>query len=265
MVVPKTSEQRTEIEHTITSNILFQTMDDDARQTIVDAMSEKLFHPGDVIIKQGDMGDFYYVISEGLCDVFKNGNKVVEVHKGSGFGELALLYDAPRAATVVAQTEVRTWALDRTTFKQVVVGTTMKKRELYQEFLKGVAILSTLSDNELMNLADALVPMKVKSGEIVVRQGDKNADRFYIVEEGQLKAEIEGIEGEVCARMERGSYFGERALLKDEPRAATVTATEDGKLLAMDRAAFLRLMGPMSDILARNMEVYSKYHPTKSD
>lgn len=107
--------------------------------------------------------------------------------------------------------------------------------------------------------------MKVKSGEIVVRQGDKNADRFYIVEEGQLKAEIEGIEGEVCARMERGSYFGERALLKDEPRAATVTATEDSKLLAMDRAAFLRLMGPMSDILARNMEVYSKYHPTKSD
>lgn len=162
--MPKTSEQRTEIEHTITSNILFQTMDDDARQTIVDAMSEKLFHPGDVIIKQGDMGDFYYVISEGLCDVFKNGNKVVEVHKGSGFGELALLYDAPRAATVVAQTEVRTWALDRTTFKQVVVGTTMKKRELYQEFLKGVAILSTLSDNELMNLADALVPVSGRRG-----------------------------------------------------------------------------------------------------
>jgi CRP-like cAMP-binding protein len=56
-----------------------------------------------------------------------------------------------------------------------------------------------------------------------------------------------------------GSYFGERALIKDEPRAATVTATAPSRCLAMDRAAFLRLLGPITDLLARNMEVYTKY------
>jgi hypothetical protein len=98
-----------------------------------------------------------------------------------------------------------------------------------------------------------------RAGDVVVRQGDAQADRFYIVEEGECKAEMEGVAGEVCARMGRGAYFGERALLTDAPRAATVTAVVDTKCLAMDRAAFVRIMGPLSDLLRRNMEVYDKF------
>lgn len=52
------------------------------------------------------------------------------------------------------------------------------------------------------------------SSEAVVSQGDAHADRFYIVEEGELKAEIRGVPGEVCERLRCGSYFGERALIK---------------------------------------------------
>jgi CRP-like cAMP-binding protein len=70
---------------------------------------------------------------------------------------------------------------------------------------------------------------------------------------------MEGVAGEVCPRMGRGAYFGERALLFDAPRAATVTAVADTKCLAMDRAAFVRIMGPLTDLLSRNMEVYDKF------
>jgi cAMP-dependent protein kinase regulator len=130
---------------------------------------------------------------------------------------------------------------------------------MYEAFLSRVPILSTLTREEVLTIADCLVPETVSAGTAVVRQGDAAADRFYIVEEGELKAEIEGIEGEVCDRMGPGSYFGERALIKDMPRAATVTAVTDTKLLAMDRAAFLRLLGPITDLLARNMELYEAY------
>jgi CRP-like cAMP-binding protein len=47
--------------------------------------------------------------------------------KGMGFGELALLYDSPRAATVVASSAVQTWAIDRVSFKRVMIGTTIRK------------------------------------------------------------------------------------------------------------------------------------------
>lgn len=63
----------------------------------------------------------------------------------------------------------------------------------------------------------------------------------------------------MCDRLKRGSYFGERALLTEAPRAATVTAVVDSSLLAMDRASFIRLMGPLNELLQRNFEVYEKY------
>lgn len=56
--------------------------------------------------------------------------------------------------------------------------------------------------------------MSFAPGEVVVSQGDTHADRFYVVEDGELKAEIRGVPGEVCDRLRCGSYFGERALIK---------------------------------------------------
>lgn len=260
-VIPKTPEQKAEIDAVISANILFQGMDEDARRVIVDAMDMKTFAAGDIIIRQGDPGDFYYVVSDGSCDILVNGKKVFQTGKGKSFGELALLYDAPRAATVVATSAggVRAWAVDRVTFKQVMIGTTMRKREVYEGFLRGVPILATLTHEEVLTIADALVPLRAAAGADVVVQGDAAADRFYLVEEGELKATIAGVPGEVCERLRAGAYFGERALITDAPRAATVTAVADSKLLAMDRAAFLRLLGPIADLLARNFELYERY------
>jgi cAMP-dependent protein kinase regulator len=171
------------------------------------------------------------------------------------------------------------------------------QRELYEGFLKAVPIFATLTPDEILTIADTLQPVVFKAGEAVVSQGDAHADRFYIVEDGELKAEIRGVPGEVCERLRCGSYFGERALIKvsprairtrlfchvmaartpivaliliiwappsfspgqDEPRAATVTAVALSKCLAMDRAAFLRLLGPITELLHRNLEVYSRY------
>ncbi len=59
-------------------------------------------YQNDVIIKQKDIGDFFYIIEEGLCEVFVDGvGKVMDAKEGQSFGELALMYNAPRAATVV--------------------------------------------------------------------------------------------------------------------------------------------------------------------
>lgn len=93
----------------------------------------------------------------------------------------------------------------------------------------------------------------------MVREGDAEADRFYIVEAGELKGTKEGADGEVCPRLVPGSYFGEVALINDQPRAATITAVKPSKVAAMDRAAFMRLLGPMKALLRRNMDLYGQY------
>ena len=57
------------------------------------------------------MGDFFYILASGTCDIYKDGNLVLQVSEGMGFGELALLYDSPRAATVVATSDCTVRAL----------------------------------------------------------------------------------------------------------------------------------------------------------
>ena len=258
-VIEKSPEEREEIDSAIRSNILFASLEEDQRDLIVGAMERKAFSAGDVIIRQGDMGDFYYIVTAGRCEIDVNGKKVLDVSPGMGFGELALLYDSPRAATVKALTDTRTWAIDRKTFKQVVVGSTLRKRQMYEDFLSQVPLLRGLSKGEVLTIADALQPYTFEEGEDVVEEGSEGADRFYLVVSGELKATKSGLEGEVCPRLGPGDYFGELALLEDSPRAATVTAVTRSKCVAMDRAAFLRLLGPVEDIMRRNREFYSRY------
>lgn len=93
----------------------------------------------------------------------------------------------------------------------------------------------------------------------MIKEGDVG-NIFYMVIEGSAKATkiIEGNPKDVM-KYEIGDYFGELALLKNEPRAATVLAESDLILVLLDRPMFKRLMGPLEEILKRNMEIYNQF------
>lgn len=67
---------------------------------------------------------------------------MTSIQEGGSFGELALIYGTPRAATVVAKTDlVKLWAIDRITYRAILMGSTMRKRKMYDDFLSKVQIL----------------------------------------------------------------------------------------------------------------------------
>ena len=101
--------------------------------------------------------------------------------------------------------------------------------------LVSVPIFSPLPGGSLEHLAARLVPLRVESGSVVVREGDAG-DRFYIVAEGELAVVQDGTP---IAELTPGGYFGEIALLRDVARTATVTARTDAVLYALDREDFL--------------------------
>ena len=92
---------------------------------------------GDTIIQQGDEGDNFYVVSSGVCKVFVGSRDetglVMTCATGDSFGELALMYNVPRAATVMAETNLSLWALDRGSFLSLVMKTAVDKRGKYGE------------------------------------------------------------------------------------------------------------------------------------
>jgi len=246
---------------------LLRTLDDDQKEMIVKAFSGPITkQEGENIIVQGEIGETFYLLEEGKVDVYvKKGDaeemKVHTYQPGSSFGELALMYNAPRAATCRAASECKLWQLDRVSFRVIVVAATMQKREVYAGFLKNVPILANLSDMEIMALADALAEEKYEDGSTVCTQGEPG-DYFYIIKEGTAvctKKNAETGAEDVVANLDSGKYFGEIALLTEKPRQATVKASGLLKVLALDRATFTRVFGPMDDILKRNMDQYNLY------
>ena len=177
---------------------------------------------------------------------------------GESFGELALLYNVPRAATIKADGEAVLWSLDRQTFNHIVKDAASKKRDKYEKFLESVKLLKGMDTYERSKLADAFKEQQFKSGECIIKEGEEG-DKFYIIESGDAQATKTLIEGEapvVVMHYKVGDYFGERALIKNEPRAANVIAKTDCNVVFMDRHSFKRLLGPLEDILKRNMDIY---------
>jgi cAMP-dependent protein kinase regulator len=100
-------------------------------------------------------------------------NKHVHTYENRGsFGELALLYNMPRAATIKATSNGQIWALDRQTFRRILLKSAFRKRKMYETLINSVPMLVTLQPYERMNLADALIPKVFSNGEQIIKQGN---------------------------------------------------------------------------------------------
>jgi cAMP-dependent protein kinase regulator len=145
---------------------------------------------------------------------------------GESFGELALLYNAKRAASIVTKTKCILWELDRETFINIVKESAIKKREKYEKFLKCVSIFQNLDPYELALISDALKTCNFKQNENVIKEGEYG-DIFYIIEEGTAIAtkSFSNKKPVTVKEYKKGDYFGELALLKNQVRAANIIAT----------------------------------------
>jgi cAMP-dependent protein kinase regulator len=262
LVYPKSPEQRQRLKDAVCHSLLFRTLEAKQIDQILDAMWEKLVHQGDVIIRQGDDGDNFYVIDSGVYEIhvskdgdFHNSIKVGEYNQTGSFGELALMYNQPRSATIIANTDGILWVMGRQTFRKLVLKHAFLKRQMYENFLRELEILQSLTDYERSNVADALIPIDYNQGETIIEQGEEG-DRMFFIEDGECDIYMNK---KFHKRLSKGEYFGELALLKHEPRSATVVAASPKvKLASLEVESFERLLGPCMDLIHRNTSKYLK-------
>uniref|UniRef100_A0A674P6R0 cGMP-dependent protein kinase n=1 Tax=Takifugu rubripes TaxID=31033 RepID=A0A674P6R0_TAKRU len=151
---------------------------------MVDCMFENVYTEGQLVIREGEPGNYLYVLSEGLLEVIQNGKLLGEMHAGTAFGELAILYNCKRTATVKALSEAHIWALDRQMFQTIMRQTTQARHEEYFSFLRSVSLLQGLPEQKLAKIVDCLEVDYFEKGEYIIREGEEG-NTFFIISKGE--------------------------------------------------------------------------------
>lgn len=273
--IEKSPETRRLLLSVVRHNVLFKNCSMDAHNAVVDAFECARPSAGDIVIQQGDPGDFFYIIESGALDVFvssaadekelKTGRQLV---RGDYFGELALMCNTPRAATVRVSAvsscnaansvgsmlglatspsskmeKCVLWKIDRLMYRSIVSHFSKLAYDTYVGLISNVKIAGSrrlgdiLSSNELNRLVSSLEMEEFDINEVIVRQ-NATGDYFYIITDGCVDVFVESAVGHSTpagsglgnhiAQLSRGDYFGEKALLADDVRQASCVAAKPG-------------------------------------
>lgn len=247
------AETRSDVVALLERAPLFSNFTQEEIRLIGQQMRIAHFGRGEVILREGEPGDRFYILRQGRVEVRRRDaqgleRKLIELVSGDYFGEAALLTGEPRNATIRAQTPVSAFTLDKKSFDKLVRAG-FAGRDKVDVALRRVGLLRRIPvfmdfDNfELRRVAAQLKRVTVEADQAVFYQDDPG-DNLYIVESGEVAVRLRQPNDEVVekARLGPGEYFGETALLMNIPRTATVIALRPTTLLALDAKSFTALV-----------------------
>jgi HlyB family type I secretion system ABC transporter len=232
----------------------FRFLSDEHFAALEPLLQEEHYDFGDVIVKQADPADSFYVLTHGRARALKIKSDGEEIplgvlKPGDSFGEAALAEGGKRSATVRCSTAVDVLRVARNDFLQLVQQVPelrhyiemLGRNRAVQSFLYQFSNFGRLPAPALRSMIDNLTPIGMAKGSLIIREGDA-AGPMYVIEKGRARA-FAGVNGRELnlAFYREGDFFGELSILNGAPRAASVEAFTDCQLLALEPQAVLKL------------------------
>jgi len=245
---PKTQEEMRLLVTAVKKNFNLQaalSLSDKLCNEMVEMAWKESFDAGTDVVEEGDLnGDYYYIVQEGTLDVFVKGKNVLSIKKGGSFGELALLYFAPRAATVTTTSDCVLWMVDRCHFKAILAKAAELHLSAYAKHLRSLDVMEGLTKRQRLEVANALTEMHYEGGDTVYGYGERG-DSVYMFFDGDLSLrERGGIERDrQTARSRHPLIMGEKGLSSGHPRDhSLVIKSPTAAAVMMDKTTFELLM-----------------------
>lgn len=249
--VRKDSSEKKLITDALNKNQFLKRLEPQQIREMVECMYERTFQQGSYVIRQGEPGNHIFVLKEGRLEVFQQNKLLSSIPVWTAFGELAILYNCTRTASVKAITNVKTWALDREVFQNIMRVTAQTRQEQYRNFLRSVSLLKNLPEDKLTKIMDCLEVEYYNKGDYVIREGEEG-NTFFIIAKGKVKvtqSTADHSQPQLIKNLHKGDYFGEKALISDDVRSANVIADEyDVECLVIDRDTFNQTVGTYEEL-----------------
>jgi len=219
-------------------------------QMIMQTVEYFEFAAGDTVVKQGDTGTYFFVIEKGRLAVSVNDKVVNTLERGQAFGGLALLYNCPRTATVVAKEASAVWGANGETFKMALQENSQKFFAENRRFLDSISMFDGLSAKQKTSLSQATSVEFFEANARVVTEGEAT-NAMYFVKKGSLKVlqgaavdatgKVSG--GKPVGNLRAGDSFGERSVLYNELRSSTVVTETQCELLTVGVESLKEVLG----------------------
>nr|ACX46913.1 cGMP-dependent protein kinase foraging protein [Mythimna separata] len=250
--IPKIQKSRELIKGAILDNDFMKNLEMTQIREIVDCMYPVEYAAGSLIIKERDVGSIVYVMEEGRVEVSRENKYLSTMAPGKVFGELAILYNCKRTATIKAATDCRLWAIERQCFQTIMMRTGLIRQAEYTDFLKSVPIFKDLPEDTLIKISDVLEETHYQNGDYIIRQGARG-DTFFIISKGQVKVTQKppnSNDEKFIRTLTKGDFFGEKALQGDDLRTANIIcdSPEGTTCLVIDRETFNQLISALDEI-----------------
>lgn len=244
VLVPKSEADFQFLETALDDHLVFAGLGRREKKIMINAFEKTTVKKGAKIITQGDVGDYMYVILSGTVQFLVDGKDEGNASKGAVFGELALLYDCPRAATCKAETDCALFRVSQTTFRRIKASHVLQNDHETRTVLRNISIFQDLPPNYIHLLAESLFQKPFKKAEVLASKGAE-ATTFFIIKEGFVAGTDISIGTTKYAniRIGPGEFFGEGSIVAGTPLVGTVMALTDGTVYTLSKERFLRTLG----------------------
>ncbi|HYO51516.1 cyclic nucleotide-binding domain-containing protein [Archangium sp.] len=248
---------------------LFSQLGRESFMSLVGVVEPRTFQPGQNLITEGEPGRSSFVLVEGRVDVVRQmegGERrtLSSLGEGEFFGEIALVSESPRLASVVATQRVLALELHRTrveriSLKHPAVGETVRvfyRERLLANVLRSHPIFSALAPAQRQELAHIFELRTVEAGRVIIEQGQRG-DGLYLLLQGQCTPLFRRPDGRETAfpPLREGDVFGEISLLLGQPASATVRAETPCHVLRLGREAFEQYLSSQPGVRAALMRL----------
>ena len=247
---------------------LFSDLSKNAFIQLMEQMTMHTVAPGAYIIREGEVGHSFFIISQGRVKVSKlteSGEQMVLAHleDNAFFGEMALLSNSPRNASIIAEEETTVFEVSKEVLDKVCenyvsvrhVLIKFYKQRLLSNLLAVSPVFRPLSPAQRKDLIEKFKSREVPEGTVLLQQGDKG-DGLYLILSGEVKGECQTEKGLLLLnKLKDNDVFGEISLLTQEPVSATITTTKNSIILRLPRKSFTEVAMSIPQLLIHVSEL----------
>jgi cGMP-dependent protein kinase len=262
--IPKNDHVRKLIHTASRNKILFQENTSEEIEELIDIFELCEFKSGEKVITQGQLGHSFYVVEcgeliihvsawDGTSNSYKD--EIVGKYKdGAAFGELALIYGSPLVASITCEKDCKLWRIKRSEYRALIGQHRQKLEKEIMKFLTKISIPRNKRDNffkDIFNpiqfeaMTSVVKQISFEAGDYIIRESEKG-DTFYMIRCGEVDISVRNIP---IMTWGHGNFFGEKALLQDDVREATLRAKTNVTCFLLTREDFNRVIGNLEEIL----------------